>query len=319
MSTDWIPFELISIGKRSMVRWIHPGSQALFLEPFFNQTIDALIGANSVQKLTPIEELERVQPVKAPKGFIFHVSRCGSTLVSRSLAGVARHRVISEPAPVNQLLLAENLDPSYKGRLLKGLIHALCGTAENTACFIKFTSWNLLFLEQILALFPTTPWLFIYRDPADVLQSLTARAPRWAGNEQLARVMGDPHSEALERMIFTLESIFKAPLPHLNRLAHLVDYSQLPEAILEIPAHFGLELGPAEQEQIIRMGQYDAKQTGEVKFLARGRVPLPDEVREAISPLNLLYKEWERTRTSRLELPACERQLGNGSEDVHAE
>lgn len=319
MSTDWIPFELMSIGKRSMVRWVHPGSQALFLEPFFNQTIDALISANSVQKLTPIEELEGVQPAKAPKGFIFHVSRCGSTLVSRSLAGVAHHRVISEPAPLNQLLLTENLDPSYKERLLKGLIHALCGTAADTACFIKFTSWNLLFLEQILALFPTTPWLFIYREPADVLQSLAARAPRWAANEQLARIMGDPHSEAQERIIFTLESIFKAPLPHLDRLAHVVNYSQLPEAILEISAHFKLELDPAEQGQIIRMGQYDAKQTGEVKFLARGRVPLSEELREAISPLNLLYKEWERIRTSGLDVPTCDRQPRNGSEYVHAE
>jgi len=305
MSTDWIPVELMSAGKRSMVRWIHPGSRALFLEPFFNQTVDALIAAHSPQKLTPIDELADVQPVKAPKGFIFHVSRCGSTLVSRSLAGVARHRVISEAAPVNQLLLAEHLAPRHKAQLLKGLIHALCGTAADTNCFIKFTSWNLLFLAQIRELFPATPWVFIYREPAEILQSLTASAPRWAANQALLRHTANPYPAGVEQMIFTLQGIFSAPLPHLNRQARPVNYTQLPAAILDILAHFGLALDPAEQGQIVRMGQYDAKQTGEVAFQARKREPLPASVIEALAPLKLLYNEWE--------------QIRNGSEQVHAE
>lgn len=296
MSTDWIPFELMSAGKRSMVRWIHPGKDPLFLEPFFNQTMSALVNANAVQKLTPIEELAGVQPVKAPRGFIFHVSRCGSTLVSRSLAGVARHRLISEAAPMNQLLLAENLDPQVKGQLLKGLLHALCGTEENTACFIKFTSWNLLFLEQILALFPATPWLFIYREPADVLRSLTAKPPGWGANQTLARLTGNPHSESWAQLVFTLERIFAAPLAHLTQHARAINYSQLPAAILEIATHFGLELDPAEQAQMVRMGQYDAKQPGEIKFHARAPTPLSDELSNAIAPLNLLFNQWEQVR-----------------------
>ena len=114
MSTDWIPCELTTAGQRSLVRWIHPGAKPLFTEPFFRQTIDALVQANAVQKLTPLGALAEVAPTKAPAGFIFHVSRCGSTLVSRSLAGIPRHRVVSEPAPVNQWLLAHGLDPQAK-------------------------------------------------------------------------------------------------------------------------------------------------------------------------------------------------------------
>ncbi len=297
MGTDWIPFELMNAGQRSLVRWIHPGSEPLFVAPFFRHTVQTLLDGDSPQKLTPIDALLHVQPVKAPKGFIFHVSRCGSTLVSRSLSGVARHRVIAEPAPLNQLLLMENLAPGHKDRLLKGLIHALCGTAEDADCFIKFTSWNLLFLEQILALFPATPWLFIYRDPADVLQSLSARPPSWANNEQLARLTGlvEP-SAAMAHLMAILERSFEAPLPHFDRRARAVSYAQLPAALPEITDHFGLVLSAAERAQIARIGQFDAKQPDEAVFRPRVREALQAPA-AAMLPLNLLYEKWERIRT----------------------
>ncbi len=293
--TDWIPFELVNIGNRRLVRWIEL-HEPFFLEPFFDQTIRALINTNAAQKLTSIEDIADIQPTKKPKGFIFHVSRCGSTLSSRSLAAVSRHRVISEAAPLNQLLLEENLDESVRQILLKGLIHTLCGTASDTDCFIKFTSWNLLFLEQILVLFPNTPWVFIYRDPTEVLRSLIGNPPRWAANQKLAKITGNPHSKGVEQMIFSLECLFKAPLPHVSQLGQFINYCQLPEAILEASAHFGLELDQVERSRIIRMGQYDAKQPGEVKFLAREREPLSVERGKEILPLCLLYQEWERMR-----------------------
>jgi hypothetical protein len=292
VTTDWIPFELVSSGKHRLVRWIDPCGQA-FLEPFFNQTIRALIDGKSAQKLTPGEELAAVQPARVPKGFIFHVSRCGSTLVSRSLAAVLGHRVISESAALNQLLMDPGLEQGYRLQLLKGLIHAWCGTAADTACFVKFTSWNLLFLEQILALFPTTPWIFVYREPGEVLRSLTRSPPNWATNQKLATLMGHPDLTGLAPMIFTLERMFKAALPQLTQLARPVNYCQLPDAIVDIAAHFGLELDPVDRGRMVGMGQY-----GTVKFLARGPEPFPPELGNEVLPLNLLYQEWERVRSS---------------------
>jgi len=293
---NWIPVALVRIGERRLVRWIELGERP-FLEPFFDQTVRTLSNANSAQKLTPIDELEDIQLGAEPKGFIFHVSRCGSTLVSRSLAAVSRHRVISEASPLNQLLLDENLDEKRRLELLKGLIHALCGTAADTVCLIKFTSWNLLFLEQILTLFPNTPWLFVYREPTAVLRSLTENPPSWATNQKLARMIGKLHSNSLEQMSSTLECLFKAPLLRLNQLGQPVNYCQLPEAILDIAAHFGLELPPIEREQIIRMGQFDAKQLDEIKFLPRKHTPLSLEFRDDALPLNLLYQKWEKIRS----------------------
>lgn len=273
------------------------------MEPFFNQTIDALTQANAVQKLTPLEALLDVPTRHEPQGFVFHVSRCGSTLVSRSLAAVPRHRVISEATPVNRLLLAENLDPQMKGQLLKGLVHALCGTAENTACIIKFTSWNLLFLAEIRALFPTVPWVFIYREPIDVIQSLMARPPRWASNQVLTRLIENSGAEGSEQMIGILENIYQAPLPHMDKLARVVNYSQLPAAILDIAIHFDLDLDAVAQEKITQMGQYDSKNLGKIKFQARESKPISNELGTALFQLNALYKQWE--------------QISIGSESVH--
>ncbi len=299
MSIDWIPFDVMDVGTRKLVRWIHPGSQQRFLEPFFQQSIQALIAANAAQKLAPLEQLADVAPRKAPAGFIFHVSRCGSTLASRSLAAVSRHIVIAEAGPINQLLLMEGLDQRHKWQLVKGLIHALCGTAQGTACIVKMSSWNLLFLEQIRALFPTTPWTFLYREPGEVLRSLTAEAPNWAGNPTLARLVGTPHSAEGPLMLHALENMFRAPLAHIDRLALPLNYTQLPTAIMDIASHFGLALDALEQQQVARAWQYDAKQSGQVPFVVRGRAPLPTVPGDAMAPLALLYQQWEQYRSER--------------------
>lgn len=301
MSTDWIPCELITVGQRKLVRWIHPGTKPLFTDPFFHHTVDALTLANCVQKLTPMDELLVWPARKAPAGFIFHVSRCGSTLVSRSLGSLARHRVISEASPVNQLLRSRDFDPDAKRLLLKGLIHALCGSASGTDCFFKFTSWNLLYLEHLLALFPDTPWIFVYRDPVDVLQSLQARPPRWAGHTEFFQDLGGQHAGGQRSLELVLERFFSAPLPHWNHKARAINYGQLPAAIVDISEHFSLTLDPTDQARMLRMGQFEAKQTGEVPFSARERAPPTDTTARASEPLNQLFNQWEAIRKTPVE------------------
>ncbi len=294
MSTDWIPAELVRAGPRRLVRWIHPGNAPLFTEPFFHHTIDALTAAHAPHKLTALDALADVAPVAPPRGFIFHVARCGSTLVSRSLAAVARHRVIAEAGPVNQLLLADDIDPAHKPALLRGLIYSLCGSAGATDCCIKFSSWNLLYLDQIRALFPATPWIFVYRAPADVLRSLLASPPRWAAVQP---VMG-PAGAGPAAMAATLERVLRAPRPHWGPLARAVNYTELPDALPAIAAHFGLALDAGEQAQVMRMARYDAKQPGQVAFQRPLRAPLPPGLADALAPLDALYRQWEALRSA---------------------
>lgn len=123
-----------------------------------------------------------------PSGFIFHMSRCGSTLLAKSMARVPEHIVIDEGTPLNDGLWHyltngwrtpvaasdENLS------LLKNIVLALGRkrTSEQQTYFVKFRSWNVIFIDLILRAFPDVPALFIYRDPAEVMVSATMR-PVW--------------------------------------------------------------------------------------------------------------------------------------------
>ena len=72
---------------------------AAFTEPLFAQSCLKLQPRALVE--VGLEELrDSGEPGMQPSGFIFHLSRCGSTLVSRLLSTSERILVLAEPAPM---------------------------------------------------------------------------------------------------------------------------------------------------------------------------------------------------------------------------
>ncbi len=123
-----------------------------------------------------------------PSGFIFHMGRCGSTLLSKALARSPNHLVISEAPP--HYLIWEHL----KGNWLKPLefskenlttyrnLILTMGrkrVSDQRAHFIKFTTHNILFIDFIHKVFPDVPSLFLYRDPAEVMVSFLRQGAGW--------------------------------------------------------------------------------------------------------------------------------------------
>src|ERR1041384_7884431 len=106
-----------------------------FTAPFFEQTIgqamrhpfNLLFGHSS--PLAEIAARADDMPELEPSGFIFHMSRCGSTVVSQMLAALPRNVVLSEPAPIDQILRLPDRFPnapeSEVVRCLRGLVVAL--------------------------------------------------------------------------------------------------------------------------------------------------------------------------------------------------
>ena len=109
----WIPIRVFwRHGQaRPEVEWCRLG-EAGFTDPFFESTVQRLMSHpfhHAFRRRTSIDALEewRAQrPGLAPTGFIFHMSRCGSTLVSQMLAAVDRNVVLSEAAPIDWVLRA---------------------------------------------------------------------------------------------------------------------------------------------------------------------------------------------------------------------
>ena len=87
---DWMPIRFYWQGSDPFVDWCYMGNDR-FVHPFFFDTVQHRMSRPFNQlfrRQTPIEfldELNTMEPVIAPTGFIFHMSRCGSTLVSHAM------------------------------------------------------------------------------------------------------------------------------------------------------------------------------------------------------------------------------------------
>lgn len=132
-------------------------------------------------------DMEQLLPAtRTPRGFILHVSRCGSTLLGKALARADGIGIISQPAVLQHGFWAwisgNWQQPSQwqplrdeRNRLrFRNLMDLLCRRrrADEDDIFIKFISWNSLYIDFIHACFPDTPMLYMYRDPVEVIASV---------------------------------------------------------------------------------------------------------------------------------------------------
>ncbi|HEU4322775.1 MAG TPA: sulfotransferase [Roseiflexaceae bacterium] len=262
----WLPIRLYLLSARLMVDWCYLGDQRL-THPFFEQTVATAL-RHPFQALfrhqTPIDtliDLAEERPGVPPAGFIFHLSRCGSTLISQMLAALPQHLVLSEPPPLNVMLGARRRDPQIDEEQqiawLRALVAALCqprGGQERLA-FIKFDSWNVLDLSLIRRVFPQVPWIFLYRDPVEVLVSHQTMPgmqmiPGTLRPDPFGIPLAVTSAETLlEYGALVLARICAAALEHIEAEGGvLVNYSELPAAVETVVAPlFGLRSTPEEQ------------------------------------------------------------------------
>lgn len=276
----WIPIRIYWQESQAMVDWCYLGTRRLS-ESFFEHTIQHLLWQpfNLVfRHQTPIEtltELQDARPGLPPSGFIFHMSRCGSTLTAQMLAALPQNIIISE-APLIDTVLRANLHDrrvteEQRVTWLRGLIGAL-GQVRNAGerhLFIKFDSWSILDLPVIRRAFPETPWIFLYRDPVEVMVSQV----RQRGSQMVPGVL-DPRTLGLDfttaRQISleeycarALAAICEAAIRFYEPdAAQLVHYRQLPEAVWSsLAGFFGVCYSQEEVEQMRTVAQFDAKNT----------------------------------------------------------
>lgn len=112
---------------------------------------------------------------------VFHESRCGSTLVSNALIAMnpAKHRVYSESSPPIAALLSM-CGETFKGctlhqasRVLKDVMYAMGRTNDpnEERVFFKIQSIGTRALKVFQHAFPTVPYMFVYREPVQVMMS----------------------------------------------------------------------------------------------------------------------------------------------------
>ena len=207
---------------------------------------------------------------RRPDGLVFHQSRCGSTVLARMLGALPGATAFSEPAPVDavvHLAATGRLGEDEAVAALRAILGALGrrAEAEGGPFFVKLDAWHSLSLPLFRAAFPDTPWLFLFREPVEILVSqMKAR-----GQQTVPQVM-DPGYFGLERedgapaedyCARVLARIGDAALRHAALGGGLfVDYADFADAVVErIMPHFALAVDAASRRAIAAAALRDAK------------------------------------------------------------
>lgn len=221
---------------------------------------------------TPIEtlgEVAQASHAQAPDGFIFHLSRCGSTLVSRQFAACPSALMISEAPPVDAVVRAQSVSDEDRVTWLRWLI-AVLGRfrSERGKYIVKLDAWHATGIALFERAFPQTPWVFVYRDPVEILAShmrtasymmSCVNAPSLLGIS-VADAVKIPREEYCARVLGRIAETVRARVPSPESL---VNYTELPAAAWErIAGHFGIQLTAAEMEAMQRTAAFDAKRPG---------------------------------------------------------
>lgn len=275
---NWVPIRVYWRDGGLFLDWCYMGEER-FTQSFFDVSITSrLTNPFSVlfRHQTPVEllgDMAGKAACLAPTGFIFHMSRCGSTLVSQMFARLEQNVVISEALPIDTVLRANIMGPAVsdeqRATWLRWLIGAFARkrTGAERGFYVKFDSWSTLDMEIIEKAFPGVPWVFLYRNPVEVMVSQLSRPGVQMIRGAIDRLLpGLPFLEALqmpaeEYCARVLGRFCEIALRHSeNKNALLVNYSQLPDAVTgEISDHFGISHSPEDIELMRSAAKFDAK------------------------------------------------------------
>jgi hypothetical protein len=309
----WVPYRVRAGEAPPRVDWCHLGTER-FTAPFFTQTIDACLRKPFNQLFahaTPIDallEAGRLQPGLAPTAFIFHCSRCGSTLYSQLAAALPETIAISEAPPIDHVLGAAAPD-AERIDWLRALVGVLAQPrrADDRHVFVKFDAWHIASLTLVQRAFPGVPCLFLYRDPAEVLASQL----RMPGIYMVPGVLDpkitriDPGTllalKPADRYARLLEWIFGEGLAHAEagRVA-LVNYAELPAAaVRQLLDWCDLSRRDDLRLMLEHTSGFDAK-TPSLPFLPGTGTIAAEAIRAATGGLTKLYERLEARRRAHL-------------------
>ncbi len=165
----------VDIGKHAYRDWQHLFTierlaQAGLIETAFASSMDILDADDLIT--------DKIMP----SGFVFHTSRCGSTLLGKALARIPEHCVVNQGGPLQRGFWAA-LTNEWQDELpvnastlrkFRNLVFALTrprlGMEKHS--FVKFISWNTLYLDFVSRAFPEVRSLFLFRDPVEVIASV---------------------------------------------------------------------------------------------------------------------------------------------------
>jgi hypothetical protein len=255
----WLPVDAVVVEGRPGLSWMNMEG-VCFSEPFFQQTVERVRMERPARgelftEFDALLQLEKVLDSVQPTGFIFHSSRSGSTLVANACRAVADSIVLSEPYAVDKLIarfITDTSEGTIKEMLysvfLRAAVNVLAQrrTGNERHLFVKFSCCSVFELDRIRRIWPTVPWIFLYRDPSETIVSNLTTLPEWMldnDHRVLASIIGTSATSIAEMSgeelcARAIGSFYSTANRLANDKCMLLNYDQLSVAVLLSILHF---------------------------------------------------------------------------------
>jgi hypothetical protein len=308
---DWIPYKLFEEGGADVCRWLYLGEKK-FTDPFFDNTISICrkLPENNrrikcVSSAEVLPEWEAQIETVAPTAFIFHISRCGSTLVSQLLGLQPSNIVLSEVPFFDELLRWGHKHNKMQAvlPLLKAAIsmYGAKRAETNHHLFIKTDSWHIHFFKELRELYPNIPFILLYRQPDEVIRSQQKRRGMQSVQGVLEpEIFGFDKNEIIQlgldeymaRVIETYLAAFIAIL-QTDKLALPVNYNEgILTIVKKIATVTGITIHEKEMAAMEKRSNFHAKYPEQL-FKEEQE---PESIPEYLDRSFKLYNEVEKLR-----------------------
>lgn len=257
----------------------HRVPAVVFKYPFFNEGIQRYRMKGHAITNETLDAIDIIPNKQLDlKGFIFHTSHCGSTLLVRMLQTPPYSRVVSETEAINGLLLSyvlHNLPKETVQKQLKEIIASYCQPlGEEKYVIFKLTSWNVFMIDLFLELYPTTKWIYLDRKTEDVVASLKKSnggfAQWWQQPTDVLKkyftAKGYPYTTKEDYLIHMVEQHRKQAQLHTNTQALHTNYNNLLDDFEKITTHFDLNLTSQEIENAKKVTAYYSKSASKIPY-----------------------------------------------------
>ena len=268
----FLPIDTGVVDDRPGLWWLDM-HDARLAEPFFQQTVERFRlehpeRSPSFAEFHVLPQLEKSFESIKPTGFIFHSSRCGSTLLSNAVRTVNDSIVISEANAVDQLVarfITDDEPREVKRAIYSVLLRAVVAAfgqklkGNEQQLIIKFSCSSVARLDQILRIWPNVPWLFVYRDPLETIVSNLTSPPGWLldNDRRVLASLNNLTSTAIAAMDMTelcarsIGSFYSIASRLANRKSMLLNYAQLSDRLmLGVLKFFGIAPTDTEKDSI---------------------------------------------------------------------
>ncbi len=272
----WLP---AAIGSGT-IRWIRVGSQ-FPTAPVFEKWVAALRASlptpreNETDLCSLAQSVAHLSEVE-PAGIIFHVSRCGSTLLSNALSAGENVLALNEASAIDHAMqLAANSGAHKRAgaAALTGLCKAFARYRGSSAqpLVVKTGMAAVARLRAVRSIWPNVPCVMLIREPLEVAISNLQGPPKalleWyeAPSACFAKVPDEALAGGIaEFCAWAVGRMCSEALEQLDDKCLLLDYRDLtPNAALRVAELFSVRLTDEGRERLRRAFLFDAKRGGE--------------------------------------------------------